>query len=401
MEHSENKLALYMHAGSGNHGCEAIVDSLVRSLPGGQITLMSNCAKEDRTYLPEAVQRQLSIFEEQHIGDHFVTHALYYARRKLTGDAESFLRYRYRALTGRGKPDLAVSIGGDNYCYPSMVPDLIQANAMFHHQGTKTMLLGCSIEPELLQGEGSKALLEDLARYDRILARESITYTALKNAGIPKEKLRLVPDPAFLLPKDERALPAGFRSGDTVGINVSPMAQAYAKDGDAVLAAFADLVQHILDTTEMDVALIPHVTWARSDDRVPLSDLYGRFSGNERVRLIPDLPAEQLKGIIANCRYFVGARTHATIAAYSSLVPTLVIGYSVKARGIAEDLFGRSFRYVLPVQDLSQSRQLVDAYDWLSANEDEIRYDLAGAIPLFKARAGQNGEEIRTLLNGS
>lgn len=392
-----NQLAFYMHAGSGNHGCEAIVDSLTRALPGESITLMTNAAKEDETYLPADVKKNLTIIEEQHIEQHFFTHALYYAKRALTKDEESFLRYRYRALTGKEKPSLAVSIGGDNYCYDSMVPDLMRANAMFHHQGTRTMLLGCSIEPELIRG--NRRLCEDLARYDRILARENITYTALKAAGIPKEKLCLVPDPAFLLPKSEAALPEGFLSGNTVGINVSPMAVSYASSGGAVLDAFLALIRHILDTTQMDVALIPHVVWTRSDDRVPLQKLYDAFRETGRVRMIPDLPAEQLKGIIANCRFFIGARTHATIAAYSCLVPTLVIGYSVKARGIAEDLFGRSFRYVLPVQELHTEGQLLDACDWLFANEDEIRYDLAGAIPLFRARAKQNAEEISALLH--
>ena len=392
-----NQLALYMHAGSGNHGCEAVVDSLTRSLPDEAITLMTNAAREDETYLPADVKKHLTIIEEQHIEQHFFTHALYYAKRKLTKDEESFLRYRYKALTGEKKPALAVSIGGDNYCYDSMVPDLMRANAMFHRQGTKTMLLGCSIEPDLIKG--NHALCEDLARYDRILARESITYTALKTAGIPEEKLCLVPDPAFLLPKSEEALPKDFRSGNTVGINVSPMAESYARDGGAVLEAFRDLIRHILDTTQMDVALIPHVVWQRSDDRVPLQKLCDAFRETGRVTMIPDLPAEQLKGIIANCRFFIGARTHATIAAYSSLVPTLVIGYSVKARGIAEDLFGRSFRYVLPVQELHTGEQLLDACDWLFANEDEIRYDLAGAIPLFRAKAQQNAEEIEALLH--
>ena len=51
---------------------------------------------------------------------------------------------------------------------------------------------------------------------------------------------------------------------------------------------------------------------------------------------------------------FIGARTHATIAAYSSCVPTLVVGYSIKARGIAKDLFGTDEGYVLPVQALAK-----------------------------------------------
>jgi polysaccharide pyruvyl transferase WcaK-like protein len=58
----------------------------------------------------------------------------------------------------------------------------------------------------------------------------------------------------------------------------------------------------------------------------------------------------------------VGARTHSTIAAYSSGVKTLVIGYSVKSRGIAKDLFGDYEGYVLPVQELSSPDALVEAY---------------------------------------
>src|SRR3546814_13436250 len=49
--------------------------------------------------------------------------------------------------------------------------------------------------------------------------------------------------------------------------------------------------------------------------------------------------ASQIKGVIANLRFFIGARTHATIAAMSSTVPTISISYSIKARGINRDLF--------------------------------------------------------------
>ena len=40
----DDKIVLYMHAGSGNHGCEAIVNSLCRMLPKPAI-LMTNRPK--------------------------------------------------------------------------------------------------------------------------------------------------------------------------------------------------------------------------------------------------------------------------------------------------------------------------------------------------------------------
>ena len=49
--------------------------------------------------------------------------------------------------------------------------------------------------------------------------------------------------------------------------------------------------------------------------------------------------------------------------AYSSCVPTLVVGYSVKARGIARDIFGTEDRYVLPVQSLQTQLPVVGNRD--------------------------------------
>ena len=103
--------------------------------------------------------------------------------------------------------------------------------------------------------------------------------------------------------------------------------------------------------------------------------------------MIQDQNCEVLKGFIARCRFFVGARTHATIAAYSSCVPTLVSGYSVKARGIAKDLFGSEDHYVVSVQDLNRTDILTDAFCWVMEREEMIREHLKSVIPEVKKRA--------------
>ena len=408
-----SEIALYMHAGSGNHGCEAIVDSLVRMMPLDSFALMTNSAEEDERYLPAEVKARIRILEEQHLQEHKAAHIMYYAYRKVTGDGESFLRYRYRPLTGKGAPKLAVSIGGDNYCYSNMTKDLMTANAMFNRQGTATVLLGCSIEPKLLGAEksgGTEAAQEahrlaaDLNRYRLILARESISYQAIRGAlagDFGEEaagKVVYCPDPAFFLPADESALPDGLECGNTVGINLSPMIEDYAADPSAPLKSYAALIREILDTTNMKVALIPHVVWDRSNDRIPLQKLYESFADTGRVLLVSDLSAEKLKGVIANCRFFIGARTHATIAAYSTIIPTLVVGYSVKARGIARDLFGTEEHYVLPVQELRDPQQLLEAWHWLLANEDGIRCSLAENGVRFRAEARRNAEELHRIM---
>jgi polysaccharide pyruvyl transferase WcaK-like protein len=137
--------------------------------------------------------------------------------------------------------------------------------------------------------------------------------------------------------------------------------------------------------------------WNYNDDRLTLTELYEDYRENDRVILFEDMPCRQIKYIISKCRAFIGARTHATIAAYSSCVPTLVVGYSVKARGIARDLFGAEEHYVLPVQTLSDPEELIAAYQWMMQNEQEIRTHLQTIMPDYCAKAAQAGEELRRL----
>lgn len=391
----EKKLVMYMHAGSGNHGCEAIVNSICHMIKEKPV-LISYYGDEDVRY---SLKELCEIHSERKFEEHRLAHILYYGYRKLSGDEESFIRYRYQGIFKGKIPPLAISIGGDNYCYDNMLKDLRLANSAFNKAGAKTILLGCSIEPELLS---RKQIVQDLMQYHTIVARESITFEVLEkmaedSEGDSKPKILNFPDPAFTLAAKKLPLPEGFDSKHTVGINVSPMIQDNEKKGGITLENYKMLIQYIIDNTKMQVALIPHVVWERNDDRKPIRELYEAFRATGRVIKIPDGTCEELKGFIGRCRLFVGARTHATIAAYSSCVPTLVVGYSVKARGIAKDLFGEEQRYVIPVQSLQNKEDLTEGFKWLLAHEGEIRSRLTEIMPSYKERALQTGKEVDRL----
>ena len=106
------------------------------------------------------------------------------------------------------------------------------------------------------------------------------------------------------------------------------------------------------------------------------------------------MDCQRIKHLISQCRFFIGARTHATIAAYSSCVPTLVCGYSVKAKGIATDLFGTYDNYVVPVQKIDDEKALVSSFKWIAENEEQIRHRLVQIMPEYIQRAWQAGEEF-------
>lgn len=94
---------------------------------------------------------------------------------------------------------------------------------------------------------------------------------------------------------------------------------------------------------------------------------------------------------------FIGARTHATIAAYSSCVPTLVLGYSVKSRGIAKDLFGTDKNYVISVQGMKDTNLLSEGFLWLLENEKSIKSHLHSMMPDYVNRVYNAGTLVQAL----
>lgn len=207
----------------------------------------------------------------------------------------------------------------------------------------------------------------------------------MKEAGLPVIRWC---DPAFTMASEELPLPEGWIDGKTVGLNVSPLVLDKAKNRDEAVAAFTALVRHILDTSDCAVALIPHVFWKHDNDLKALGEIKAQFADEKRVIMLPGaagLTATQLKGYISRLCALVTARTHASIAAYSTCVPTLVIGYSVKAKGIARDLFGSEESHLIPVQELTGENELIAAYDALMARAEQERAFLEKRIPEYTA----------------
>ena len=97
-------------------------------------------------------------------------------------------------------------------------------------------------------------------------------------------------------------------------------------------------------------------------------------------------------------RFFIGARTHATIAAYSNCVPTMVLGYSIKSRGIAKDLFGEE-KLVLGINDISNIEKLTNGFDELLRDEKEIRNTLEKRIPEIKEMSYKSAQYLKELFN--
>lgn len=360
------KIVLYPHGGSGNHGCEALVRSTAKILGDKcEIILVSKHPSEDKTYGIDGVAK---IVNQQVASPSFTKRVIAGIKYRVLGDKLAYERLTYgEVLNQIDKETICLSFGGDNYCYGKPVYIYIM-NRLFRAKGAKTIFWGCSIEPDNIDDE----MLTDLRGYDKIITREELTYQALISRGL--NNVFKTADPAFALSVDRSvSLPAEFIKGNTVGINLSPMVMDYSSDGGMVMNNYRGLIRHIIENTDMNIALVPHVVWSDNDDRGPLKELYSEFKSSGRVCLIEDMNCERIKGVISQCRFLVAARTHASIAAYSTGVPTLVLGYSIKAKGIAQDLYGTYENYVVPVQSLKNEADLITAFGYIRDHESHIK----------------------------
>lgn len=366
------------HTGSINRGCEAIVRSTVKVLneKKGNIFLATYAEEQDQ---------QLS----EQLGIHLIPYSQYSSRvqryiwgafRKITGNPVCGQHIIQKPLFEKlTTDDLCLNIGGDTYCYGRPAGSLA-LNNYTHNKHIKNILWCCSIEKDAI----GKEVFKDLLKYDLIFAREAITHNNLLQAGIPAEKIVKCCDPAFFLDAQEVPLPEGFCPGQTVGINVSAL--TINDKNPHTYHNVIHTIHYILEHTDLSICLVPHVYSAKQNlHDYPLLKQIQKEINSDRVCMVEqDYNCQQLKYIISKCRFFIGARTHATIAAYSTGVPTLVIGYSVKSRGIAVDLFGTDEGYVLPYTQCTEKMELTSAFCALMDQETYIKERLQAVLPTYR-----------------
>jgi colanic acid/amylovoran biosynthesis protein len=279
--------------------------------------------------------------------------------------------------------DVTLAAGGDNYCYGG-TERYYRLNKSIRRNKIKNIFWGCSVESDVIDNN----MLKDLHGFDIIIARETLTFQALAERGL--KNLAQCADPAFAMEADISQIPAGVVPKGNIGINISPLTFSYSQNSKAMKRYIIQLIQHILSCTDYNILLIPHVHTHLEDvnsDSYVNNQIFHQISDPRIYCVSGDLNAPQLKGIIAHCDLFIGARTHATIAAYSSCVPTLVLGYSIKSKGIATDLFGTYKGNVIPVQNVSSSADLKNSFDEFYEEKGHLKKKLEEVMSNYIASA--------------
>jgi colanic acid/amylovoran biosynthesis protein len=392
----------------GNRGCEAIVRGTVAMLrtlaEDVEVVVPSARPALDAAQWPEAADRGVRFvpaFKSVHNK---------YWRHVQRLPLRAAKRAGWPFPLGRGlkgeleRADAVLSIGGDNYSLDYRLPSLLLATDAFAmDRGKPVVLWGASVGPFEAEPDFVPVVREHLRRMARVAVRESVSQAYLESTLGLGNVIR-VADPAFHLePQPVEATPfwpADPENG-VVGLNVSPLIQRYRPRGEApgaLLDEVGAFVRWLVDEARVGVLLVPHVVpltgGTKNNDAHYMAPLLERAAeqGRHVAMMPPDLNAAQTKDVIRRCRFFVGARTHATIAALSSGVPTISIAYSVKAKGINLDLLGHT-EHVLETPRVSAST-LAAHYRALVADEAAIRARLEDRLPAWRDLARRGATEL-------
>lgn len=388
---------LYGNGTGENHGCEAITVSTIKILDS--LFEKYYCTTTNLKY-------DLGSSSAIEKSEHCKLVEYYYYRKKtlpnlMISKAERVLFHTNNFFISKPwldnyikalkKCDVALSVGGDNYCNPG-VEWLYESHREAIKANVKTVLWGASVEGACLIDHNMR---EDLAKFDLICARESLSYEFLKQIN---GNVKLYPDPAFILEPEKVLLPFNSKNR-TVGINLSPTVMQGEKKEGLVRKNYETLIQYLLDKTDYNIVFIPHVIFSRKYcDYEVLYPFYERNRATNRVFMIEDMNCRKLKYVISNCDFLITARTHASIAGYSTCVPTLVVGYSIKADGIATDIFGSSDHYVINRNNLSSNDDLIKAFLWIESNELKIRERLKKTMIDYLPKAFEAIDSVKEIM---
>jgi len=406
---------LFILAGNssyGNLGCEAISRGTLKILReifrDPRIIFLSHFQSEEQ-YRAQCIQ------ETDKAVVHFAAHRLaskkevlqrfwnpgnwLYVYRYFFNPAA--LRYQiYREmLPFLDKAEAVLSIGGDNYSLDYGVPTLFTVlDDIVLEKRRPLAIWGASVGPFNKNPDYEKYMSHHLKDVTMILARESITVDYLNSIGV-SENVCHVADPAFLMDPEE---PEGIEDiitidEEAIGINLSPLMAKYVCRGDlkAWICKAASIIEDVSKKTEMPIYLIPHETRPHSSDSEFMQQVHSLIKNkSSSIILIPQgYNAAETKWIISRMAFFAGARTHSTIAALSSGVPTLSLAYSIKAKGINQDIFGH-LKYCINPEETSY-RMVSDRILSMLERNNDIKSDLKEKIPLVQRRSLNAGSELK------
>ena len=208
-------------------------------------------------------------------------------------------------------------------------------------------------------------------------------------AKLTGKDIKLSTDVAFSLPC--KTLKKIDTSSNNIGINISGLlwygTPTFNPENHLTLdyrRYTTELIKTLVKDGEYNVYLIPHVF--ADTESVTENDLCASREIQKmfpEVKIISDFETPmEAKGYIAQMNTFIGARMHATIAAFSMGVPVIPFSYSRKFEGLFSDL---QYGYLVKGTAMTTEEALDTTLEWIK-NPEPLKQEMAKTAEIIRNR---------------
>lgn len=321
---------------------------------------------------------------------------------------------RVKNLIGRAK--LVVATGGDVFSSEYNNQDgHLESLRIAVKKRAPVVFLAHSIGPYLEPREARDWM--GVARAAAaITLREELSYRYVKDSlGLQGPQIELTADPAFLLEAESSSetkksvLQASLAKNSPI-IGIAPSRgiaffKGFGPEGHQKhLEVWVEVILYILDTIGANVLLVPHVqVTGNNDDQEFCHSILRCLNDDERVSVAPGgLRASEYKGVLSSCALVIAERMHAGIAALSRTIPTLLVGYSVKAEGVLRQVLDNGdavSHSLVSFDDFLNLQVAIEAVRNSWEERRNTRELLEKMIPMVCIRARENFEKIKQIAN--
>ena len=203
-----------------------------------------------------------------------------------------------------------------------------------------------------------------------VMVRDKQSFDYVKEM-LPNKEVYEIIDVAFFMPYVKKVFDSSFIH---VGLNISALLWhgGYTRDNQFGLKSdyqklVKNIIRYFLSLDKVKVHLIPHVVSGErhvENDYAVSYDLYEEFNHPNLVLTPLFLDPIIAKGYIAGMDFFMGARMHSTIAAFSSGVPVVPMSYSRKFNGLFCDTLDYQYIADMKINSLDESLvKIIEAFN--------------------------------------
>jgi polysaccharide pyruvyl transferase WcaK-like protein len=252
--------------------------------------------------------------------------------------------------------------------------------------------------------KSKKLALQVIKKAKKVYCRDDLSKKLVEDV-VPKDKLFLTSDLAFKLKYDGLAYPLKKNNNTHIGINISGL---LFKGGFNSLNQFDLkieypnfinlLLNYYCNKSEYEVHLIPHVIDlginSYDDDYKVCQMLKKTYP--KLILPEPFVTPIQAKSYISNMDFFIGSRMHSTVAAFSSMVPTVPVSYSRKFEGLYRSI---GYEYLINGK-IETNESALNKIIYYEKNKDMLLSSQIKSLKIIKSSLIDFTEDLKFNLIG-